>query len=121
MSSIGIKLPIRYDSGDGFAMIITIREMVKQNLKMLLLTIPGERVMEPLFGVGVKTYLFKNYNEGITGQIEAKLREQVQIYLPVVTINNIQFESSPDTNSLRMILTYQIPDIGINDLLEITI
>jgi len=121
MSSIGIKLPITYNTGDGFTMIRTLRQMVKQNLKMLILTNPGERVMEPNFGVGVMTYLFSNYTEGVEGQIQSRLGEQIRIYLPIVTITNIGFQTSPDTNSLRIILEYTIPDIGINDLLEITI
>jgi phage baseplate assembly protein W len=121
MSSIGIKLPITYNSGDGFTMLVTIRQMIKQNLKMLVLTNPGERVMDPLFGVGIKQYLFQHYTEGTQGQIETKIREQVSVYMPVVTIKRIEFASSPDTNSLKIVLTYQIPDIGINDLSEITI
>lgn len=121
MSSIGIKLPITYDTGDGFTMITTIREMVKQNLKMLILTNPGERVMEPNFGVGMKRFLFSNYTEGAPGKINARLREQLNLYLPIVTVQDLQFEASPDTNSLRIVLTYQIPDIGVNDLLEFTI
>mgnify|MGYP003125818470 CR=1 FL=1 len=121
MSSIGIKLPITYDTGDGFTMITTIKQMVKQNLKMLILTNPGERVMEPNFGVGVKRFLFSNYSEGAIGKINNRLRQQLNLYLPIVTIVDLQFESQPDTNSIRIVLTYQIPDIGINDLLEITI
>ena len=121
MSSIGIKLPIKYNTGDGFTMLVTVREMVKQNLKMLILTNPGERVMESQFGVGIKQFLFQNQTENIAGLIETKTREQVSTYLPIVDIQQIQFKISPEANSLRMILTYQIPDIGINDLLEITI
>jgi phage baseplate assembly protein W len=121
MSSIGIKLPITYNTGDGFTMIKTIKQMVKQNLKMLILTNPGERVMEPNFGVGIMQYLFSNYSDGVGGQIKNKIEEQVRLYLPVVKIGNIQFEESPDTNSIRVILTYQIPDIAVNDLLEFTI
>lgn len=121
MSSIGIKLPITYDAGDGFTMITTIRQMVKQNLKMLILTNPGERVMEPNFGVGIKRFLFSNYTEGVAGKINIRLNEQLDLYLPIVVVQNLQFEASPDTNSMRIILTYEIPDIGINDLLEFTI
>ena len=121
MSSIGIKLPITYDAGDGFTMLTTIRQMVKQNLKMLILTDPGERVMEPNFGVGLRRLLFSNYTENISGKIQIWLDKQIKLYLPVVEIQDLQFDSSPDTNSIRVVLTYQIPDIGINDLLEITI
>ena len=40
MSSIGIKVPITYDSGDGFTMLKTLDGTIKQNLKMLILTNP---------------------------------------------------------------------------------
>jgi len=121
MSSIGIKLPITYNTGDGFTTIKTIKQMVKQNLKMLILTNPGERVMEPNFGAGIMRYLFLNYSEGANSEIRSKIHEQVKLYLPIVRINNIQIESSPDTNSIRLVLTYEIPDIAVNDLLEFTI
>ena len=61
MASIGVRLPLTLDSTDGFGMIKTIRDMIKQNLKMLVLTNPGERVMEPDFGVGISQFLFGNF------------------------------------------------------------
>tara|TARA_R110002020_G_scaffold93344_2_gene225225 strand:- start:5774 stop:6139 length:366 start_codon:yes stop_codon:yes gene_type:complete len=121
MSSIGIKLPLTYNSADGFTMIKTIRQMIKQNFKMLILTNPGERVMEPQFGVGLSQYLFANYSEGIPSIIEERIRKQASMYLPVVSVDSIDFQSFPDTNSLKIIIKYIIPSIGINDLLEITI
>jgi hypothetical protein len=121
MSSIGIKLPLTYNSSDGFTMIKTIRQMIKQNFKMLILTIPGERVMEPQFGVGVKQYLFANYSEGTPSIIEEKIRKQASMYLPAATIDSINFQSFADTNSLKIIIKYSIPVVGISDLLEITI
>ena len=60
MSSLGVKLPLARDSSDGFGMIKNFKTMIKQNFKMLLLTNPGERVMEPDFGVGRKKFLFEN-------------------------------------------------------------
>ena len=121
MSSIGVKIPIAFDTSEGFQMLKTYREAIKQNLKMLILTDPGERVMEPNFGVGLRRLLFSNYTENISGKIQIRLDKQIKLYLPVVEIQDLQFDSSPDTNSIRVVLTYQIPDIGINDLLEITI
>tara|TARA_Y100000310_G_scaffold138620_1_gene137623 strand:+ start:33002 stop:33370 length:369 start_codon:yes stop_codon:yes gene_type:complete len=122
MSSLGVRLPLTLDSGDGFTMIKSISEMIKQNFKMLLLTIPGERVMEPNFGVGLKTYLFANMGEGIQSSIDYKIREQVKIYLPVVALTNIQFFTSDiDINTLAIRITYKIPGIGVLDSLEFAI
>ena len=47
MSSLSVKLPITRNTIDGFAMIKDFQTLVKQNFKMLVLTAPGERVMEP--------------------------------------------------------------------------
>tara|TARA_Y100000034_G_C6804777_1_gene361263 strand:- start:370 stop:738 length:369 start_codon:yes stop_codon:yes gene_type:complete len=122
MSSLGVKLPLTLDSGDGFTMIKSISGMIKQNFKMLLLTIPGERVMEPNFGVGLKTYLFASMQENARADIDFKIREQTKIYLPVVTLRDIQFFTSDiDINTLAIRITYEIPGIGVLDSLEFTI
>ena len=121
MSSLGVKLPLTKDSGDGYTMLKTLRQMVKQNFKMLLLTNPGERIMEPNFGVGLKRYLFNNATSNIESAINQRLSNQIATYLPIVNISNMQFDISPDTNSLRIVIQYQIPTAGINDLLDVTI
>ena len=122
MASLSVHLPLTYNSADGFTMVKSVKRMIKQNFKMLLLTSPGERVMEPNFGVGVKNYLFSMYSENVPAQLRSKIMEQVNIYLPIVSITSIDFRASnPDTNTLGLVITYRIPEIGAKDLIELTI
>tara|TARA_R110002110_G_scaffold76726_1_gene201947 strand:- start:275 stop:643 length:369 start_codon:yes stop_codon:yes gene_type:complete len=122
MASLSVHLPLTFNSADGFTMIKSVKRMIKQNFKMLLLTSPGERVMEPDFGIGVKNYLFSMYSENVPAQLRSKIMEQVGIYLPVVSITSIDFRASnPDTNTLGLVITYRIPEIGAKDLIELTI
>jgi|TARA_Y100000310_G_scaffold7899_3_gene8576 phage baseplate assembly protein W len=122
MASYSVALPLELDDGDGFVMIKSIKKLIRQNLKMLLLTDPGERVMDPDFGVGLKQFLFENYGSGIESQIDSKIREQVNIYLPVISIMNIAFGiADADNNRLAFSIIYSIPNIGDRDFLEITI
>jgi phage baseplate assembly protein W len=122
MASFSVALPLTLDGTDGFRMIKEIRELVKQNLKMLILTSPGERIMEPDFGVGMKQFLFENFSEDVYAKIDSKIREQVRIYIPAVSILEVNFYSlEPDSNILKFRLKYSIPSIAVNDLLEITI
>lgn len=122
MSSLGISLPLTLDDAGGFTRIKTFNRLVKQNLKMLILTIPGERVMIPEYGVGLKKYLFSNYNPSIFGEIQQKISEQVAIYLPAVTIKDIQFnDSSPDQSLLSIRIVYSVPQLGIQDYMQVTI
>ena len=121
MASLGVALPLQIDSADGFVMIKSIKRLVKQNLKMLILTKPGERVMAPRFGVGLHAYLFESFNQGTIARIDSKIREQVGIYMPAVKIIDIVFSApDPDNNYLGIAIEYAIPGIGTKDLLEIT-
>ena len=122
MASLGVKLPLTQNSTNGFTMLKSIKGMIKQNFKMLVLTVPGERVMEPNYGVGLKTYLFSGMYEGVEGKIRTRLYEQVKMYMPIIAIQDIRFYTSDvDMNTLAIRITYQIPSIGVQDLLEFTI
>ena len=121
MATLGVKLPITRDSINGFTMLADFHSTIKQNLKMIVLTNPGERVMIPDFGVGIMSYLFENYNDSVFVEIENDIREQVAIYLPVVTIKRILFDNTNEsTNTLGVSIEYIIPALGIKDLLEFT-
>ena len=122
MSSFGVALPINKDSTDGFRMLKKIRDVIKQNFKMIVLTNPGERVMEPDFGVGIKRYLFENFGQATYQNIDSRIRSQVAKYLPVVLIQEINFsQMQNDNNLLSLSISYSIPSIADSDLIEITI
>ena len=122
MSTLAVKLPITRDDINGYTMIDDVRTLVKQNFKMLVLTNPGERVMIPDFGVGLRTYLFENFTSSVASDIKVAIQKQVAKYLPVITIQTISFDdSNPDFNTLSIKITYTIPALNIKDLLEFTI
>ena len=122
MASLAPKLPLTLDSGDGYTSIKTLKTLIKQNFKMLILTNPGERVMNPDFGVGIRQYLFENFESDVYARIDTRIREQTSVYLPVITIQSIQFGTGTiEDNSLGLRIDYMIPDIAARDLLEFTI
>jgi len=122
MASLAPKLPLTLDSGDGYTSIKTLKTLIKQNFKMLILTNPGERVMNPDFGVGIRQYLFENFESDVYARIYTRIREQTSVYLPIVSIQSIEFGTGGiDDNSLGLRIEYGIPDIAARDLLEFTI
>ena len=91
-------LPFRRDDIYGFAMVDSIEAAVHQDLRILLLTSPGERVMDPLFGVGLKRFLFQNLTRSTLGEIESTINQQVGKYMPFITIVDIAFSSALDSS-----------------------
>lgn len=122
MSSLSVRLPLTRNTADGFTMIKDLKTLVNQNLKMLILTAPGERVMEPLFGVGLRNYLFQNFDGDTLSNISTQIRKQVKTYMPMVTVISINYDSTDmNVNTLGIRLEYAVQNIGITDLLEFTI
>jgi hypothetical protein len=94
----------------------------KQNLKMLMLTTPGERVMVPDYGVGLKQFFFSNFNQTSYAAIQDRIRTQVGKWMPGIQILNIEFPyADPDHNYLGVVLTYSIPGVGITERLALDI
>jgi hypothetical protein len=128
MAGYSPKLPLTYDSVDGFYKLTkTIKEMAAQNFKMLVLTSPGERVMDPDFGVGLRKYLFENRDEGLEEDIELRIQKQAQKYLPYIEILDIAVTgfddaivpSPEDFNTLGVSISYRITSINVIDTLNI--
>ena len=75
MSALGPKLPLFRDHTNGsYSLIYSLAEEIKQNFKNLLLTCPGERMMNPDFGVGVRNFLFLPRQ-----QITSELRQSLDL------------------------------------------
>ena len=92
MNGIGPQLPLSRDFVNGnYSLIVSYKQEVKQNLKNLLLTSPGERVMNPDFGVGLRRFLFEQ-RELVIPQVRQRIDQQINKYLPFVRINNISFD-----------------------------
>ena len=133
MPGLSPKLPLEIDQIDGYALTKNFKEVARQNLKMVVLTNPGERIMLPNFGVGIKTYLFENADTFVFEEIEEKIRQQVRTYLPYITIDNINFfsernnfneteiEPSSLSNYVHIQIKYRIPTIFISDTLSLEI
>ena len=121
MSSWGPSIPMEHDSSTGFTMNSSIVSEIQQNFKMLVLTMPGERVMIPDYGVGIKKYLFSRFGEDVYSAIKSRILEQTSRYLPVVKISNIIFDDTDmDGNILGIRIEYSIPTLGVSDSLVVT-
>jgi phage baseplate assembly protein W len=123
MRGFSAKLPLSVDPIDGiFCLNKTSIEGIKQNLKMIILTNPGERIMIPEFGVGLKKMLFEQNTSENIDLIKFNISDQVSRYLPVVAIRDIIiFSSEENANSLNVRIIYHIPVLRASDVLDINI
>ncbi len=126
MSNISPVLPLTLDPSNGFANNHTEIAAIIQDLKMLLLTSPGERIMDPNFGVGMRRFLFEQNNPPTHNAIRAKILRQSIEYLPFIDIEDVKFssENSDDnmvSNSLMVTIKFSVTALGITTATQIAI
>jgi len=85
---IGIRYPLGFSPEGFFFKTKTILEQSKANMRNLLLTSKGERVMQPDFGSRLLDIVF-DQGSNIPTRIEEEIREVVGVQLPYININNV--------------------------------
>lgn len=122
-TGISVKLPLRVTASDGpYGLHKDLVGTVKQNFKNLVLTMPGERVMDANFGVGIYAVLFENYSNDVKEKLRAKIVEQTQSYLPFIKIRSINFDDSKiDSNLLNIAINYYINPLNFSDVLNLSV
>jgi len=95
---------------------------VKQNFRALLLTSPGEYVMDASFGVGLRNYLFEPGGLDIPRAIKLNIENQASTYMPYIQINNIDVDlENIDSNVLSIAIEYNITESVLNQVLQLTV
>ena len=123
------KLPLSQSDSDGIKLNKTIRELVLQNVKMVLLTSPGERASLPEFGVGLRRYLFRELTINTIGSLDSRIRSQFRRYLSGIKLDKLKIDSvlnNPDLirygdNFITISISYTIAAIGASESLSLDI
>jgi phage baseplate assembly protein W len=100
--AIGITLPIQIGN-NAFNQAFTTIEQAKSNIKNLLLTNRGERVMQPEFGSGLKELLFNFNDNKLETDIEDTIVNSLEYWLPYVIVDDIVIEQSDDNKDSNIV------------------
>jgi phage baseplate assembly protein W len=87
--AVGIKLPLVDAGGRLFDLSYTTTDQILSNLKNLVLTRKGERIMEPYFGTDVYDSLFNNITPDVLSNIKTSISEAIDFWMPYVSITNL--------------------------------
>lgn len=110
--AIGISLPIQI-TDTAFAQTYKTIDQVKSNIKNLLLTVRGERILQPEFGSGLQEILFEFNNDEYSDRVETTIEESLEQWLPYVTVEEIEIEQTDllkDQNRVNVSITFRVGD-----------
>ena len=117
---LGIGINKSSDRGGIFAVNYTTLTQAKDNLKNLILTRKGERLMNPEFGCDVWRVLFEPSDGSlIETSIENSIVDAVSIWLPYLNIDTIIFDyDENDIDNHRIALDIKFSLISNRNLGE---
>ena len=110
--AIGITLPLQFGENT-FEQSFQTKDQIKSNIKNLLLTKRGERILQPQFGSGLQSLLFEPNIDDLEGRIEDTINDSLKQWLPYVTADEINIESTDelrDNNKINVSIKFKIGD-----------
>lgn len=123
---VGVKLPMngrKINSGDSlFNLSRTTEGQAVSNYINLLLTRPGERYMQPDFGIGIQTYLFEQNTVQVRSILQALINQQAAFWLPYIDNKSIEVNIGTDLvglaadaeNAIHIVITFSVTENGAN-------
>ena len=108
--AVGITLPIQRGDDGYFRQSFKTFDQVRSNLKNLLLTKRGERILQPDFGSGLHDLLFNPATEKFEEDLENTINDAVAKWLPYVIVEDINIDISKeqsDNNQAKVSLKFR--------------
>lgn len=107
----GITLPVKRGNTGYFEQAFSSFEQAKSNLKNLLLTRKGERIMQPNFGSGLHELLFEQADDQLEQRLEEEITNTVNFWLPYIQISEIEVtmtDEMKDRNQVDMKVIFTV-------------
>tara|TARA_B100000287_G_C20310919_1_gene653781 strand:+ start:201 stop:686 length:486 start_codon:yes stop_codon:yes gene_type:complete len=112
---VGLDLPIRKgdDINGYFASTSTTLEAVRNNIRNLVNTTRGERLMQPGIGLNLRKYLFQQMSEDLIAAIENDILDVIDFWLPFVDVRDMRilthdFDTNIPVNTINIEIIFNI-------------
>ena len=121
---VGIDYPFHRSAGvEGwFKSTSTTIKAVKNNIKLLLQTEKGERLMQPNIGVALKRFVFQQIDSDTFIAIQNEIIDTINFWLPFVEIKDIKIDTDDGRNTIKINVMFNIMrDPNTLDSIEVEI
>ncbi|ALS61700.1 GPW/gp25 family protein [Pandoraea norimbergensis] len=92
----GWAFPPRFgdSAARGRTQMVEAEADIHESLRIILSTVPGERIMQPTFGCGIKSYVFDEISESVLTEIRDAIERAILFFEPRITVEQIVIDSS---------------------------
>jgi len=85
----GFPYPPDRDNPRGFFYRAVNHEVIKSDLLQLLLTEPGERVMLPFYGTGLRRMMFEQKDAASSDELRSLIIDAIEVWEPRIVVHEV--------------------------------
>ena len=100
------RFPVRPDPRAGKTRYVTGPEVVRQSIRIILETEPGERIMRPTFGCGLRRYLMKPNNTATRALIQNDVERALLNWEPRIQVRGVRVDPGDDPALVLIQIAY---------------
>lgn len=76
--------------------------LIKNDILQLLMTVPGERVMRPDFGVNLRNFVFEQLTQTDLFVLQAEIEREITVQEPRVIVDRVELTRDDDNSMLTI-------------------
>lgn len=105
----GWAFPPTFDTRSRAAGLVSAAQDVRESLRILMLTHPGERVMHPTYGCGLRRMVFEQITSSLMTEMRSMIQQAVALFEARIELEAVQFDTSGmHEGVLRIRLDYRL-------------
>ena len=117
--NVGVGINIPFSNPQCFISNFTSKAALKNNILNFFLTEPGERIDNPNFGGGLRSFVFEQINSGTFSGIEDDISSKLSTQFPSVVLDRVNVDEILNTNTIKVTIKYSVPQQGVSDEINI--
>ena len=94
---------------------------VRESIRNIVLTDPGERPFNPSFGCGIRRFLFENMTDTTVVLIRDKIFSNLATYEPRAEIIDVEVSGDFGTNLILISIVFRVINTEVNQRLDLQV
>ena len=106
---VGWSFPVQADGATGDAKMVAYEEDIRQALLLILETEPGERVMRPDFGAGLRGLVFEPLNTTTMSMVQHRVQQALVTWEPRINLREVLVTmDAAERTRLNIQISYEV-------------
>ena len=102
----GWGFPVHVDADEHRLLYVDGPEKVRQSIWIILDTEPGERIMRPTFGCGLRRYLGEPNTVAVRALIRYDVEQALSAWEPRISVTNVDVTPGADPSLIEIAIAY---------------